>query len=133
MSGEFGEDFKPKGVEPAKEDVAEKHDPFRDERAFKEITKADEVKKAPDTTDKVAYKEGSGQEYSDWLAEHRTSSQIAADLEKYLLSAAAKANTLAKAGYSDVVSGGSYLAQLVSDGPGEVRNFMTYLRNYIEK
>ena len=134
MSGEFGEDFKPiKGVEHVKEDAAEKHDPFHAERSLRDTAKPEEVRK--DTTqDKAVFTEGTGKAYSDWLAENRTPQENAAALEKSLLAAVEKMSKLARAGVTDVVSGGSYLANLVGDGTGEeVRKFMATVKNYIEK
>jgi hypothetical protein len=128
MSADF-EDFRPKAVDNAKDDSGEKHDPFEKERAFQ----PEDIKKAPDNTEKAAFKEGAGQSYSDWLAEHRTPQENAAALERSLIAAMEKMAKLSQVGMGDVVAGGSYLAKLVSDGPDEVRKFMTTVRDYIER
>jgi len=139
MSGEFGEDFKPaKGSDLGKEQPAEQQSPFhaelQNERAAASKaadSKVDEKvdnKKVSDSTSKHA--EGS----AEWLAENRTPAENFAALEKSLNAALAKYKTLQDAGCADMVSGGSYLANLVKDGtPADVSKFLTNVKDYLEK
>jgi hypothetical protein len=139
MNGEFGEDFKP-STKGADHDNAEKHDPFADARSLKghdSTAKADEKVEAAKTVDAgqhstEKYVEGSGKEHSDWLAENKTPKELATELERSLRSAMDKMATLTKAGYGEVITGGTFLTNLVKDqSADDVNNFMATIKKYV--